>query len=184
MLHERAFVDTERIIDDLREKLGGELVVALAREADVPLDQAVSTYLFNGELCELDGGRLALVAPKEVERSAAARSFLDRLVAEPTPVDHVHFVDVNASMKNGGGPACLRLAVPLTAEERASVRARVFWDDALDRELVAWVERHYRDRLALDDLADPALHAEGLTALDELSGLLGLGSVYDFQQAG
>ncbi len=85
-------------------------------------------------------------------------------------------------MKNGGGPACLRLAVPLTLEERAAVRGRVFLDDGLDRELIAWVDKHYRDRLALDDLADPALYAECLTALDELTALLELGSVYDFQR--
>ncbi|MBK9000410.1 MAG: N-succinylarginine dihydrolase [Myxococcales bacterium] len=181
MLHERAFVNPEAVIDTLRERLGAELVVALAREADVPLADAVSTYLFNSELCALAGGRMALVAPKEAESSAPARRFLDRLVAEPTPVDRVVFVDVNASMKNGGGPACLRLAVPLTDEERGAIRARVFLDEALERELSAWVEKHYRDRLALEDLADPSLHAEGLTALDELTSLLGLGSVYDFQ---
>jgi succinylarginine dihydrolase len=64
------------------------------------------------------------------------------------------------------------------------VRGRVFLDDALERELGAWVEKHYRDRLSLDDLADPALHAEGLVALDELTALLKLGSVYDFQKSG
>lgn len=182
MLHERAFVDPEAVIDTLRERLGAELVVALARESDVPIADAVSTYLFNSELCALAGGRLALVAPKEAESSAPARRFLDRLVAEPTPVDRVVFVDVNASMKNGGGPACLRLGVPLTEEERGAIRPRVFLDEALERGLFEWVEKHYRDRLALSDLADPSLHAEGLTALDELTSLLGLGSVYEFQR--
>ena len=183
MLHERAFVEVEAVIDELRAKLGGELVVALAREADVPLSEAVSTYLFNSELCALDGGRLALVAPRQAERSESARRFLDRLVAEPTPVDRIVYADLSASMKNGGGPACLRLAIPLTDEEHAAVRGRVFVDDDLDRLLVAWVDKHYRDRLALDDLADPALYVECLTALDELTALLELGSVYDFQQA-
>lgn len=183
MLHEQAFVDVEGVIDTLRARLGGELVVALARERDVPLADAVASYLFNCELCELEGGRLALVAPREAEAMPSARQFLDRLVAEPTPVDQVHFTDVNASMKNGGGPACLRLGVPLGADERAAIRARVFVDDALDAALVAWVEKHYRDRLALEDLADPALYREGMTALDELTRLLGLGSVYEFQLA-
>jgi succinylarginine dihydrolase len=72
--------------------------------------------------------------------------------------------------------------VILTDEERRRVRARVFLDAALDADLVAWVERNYRDRLAPDDLADPALLNESRTALDELTALLGLGSVYDFQR--
>jgi succinylarginine dihydrolase len=53
---------------------------------------------------------------------------------------------------------------------------------ALDA-LEAWVERHHRDRLEPRDLADPALLDESRAALDELSGLLGLGSVYEFQGA-
>lgn len=42
--------------------------------------------------------------------------------------------------------------------------------------------RHYRDRLAADDLADPALLRETRTALDELTRLLALGPVYPFQR--
>jgi succinylarginine dihydrolase len=84
-------------------------------------------------------------------------------------------------MRNGGGPACLRLRITLTQAERAAIGARIWLDDALHAELTAWVERHYRDRLAPSDLADPALLDEGRTALDELSRMLRLGSVYPFQ---
>jgi succinylarginine dihydrolase len=49
---------------------------------------------------------------------------------------------------------------------------------------VKWVERHYRDHLHPDDLADPKLIDEGQNGLDELSRLLGLGSIYPFQRAG
>ena len=46
------------------------------------------------------------------------------------------------------------------------------------------MRRHYRDRLAPADLRDPALAREAMTALDELTRMLRLGSVYDFQRAG
>jgi len=85
-------------------------------------------------------------------------------------------------MRNGGGPACLRLRVPLCDDEERALGARVLLDDALDEALTAWVDRHYRDRLAPHDLADPALAREGMTALDELTLILRLGSVYDFQR--
>ncbi|MFO7180755.1 MAG: N-succinylarginine dihydrolase, partial [Pseudomonadota bacterium] len=49
--------------------------------------------------------------------------------------------------------------------------------------LVAWVERNYRDRVVLEDLADPLLLDESRRALDELTTLLELGSVYDFQRS-
>jgi succinylarginine dihydrolase len=84
-------------------------------------------------------------------------------------------------MKNGGGPACLRLRVVMSEAERAAVAANIWLDNALHAALTAWVERHYRDRLMPGDLADPALLDEGRRALDELSRLLRIGNVYPFQ---
>jgi succinylarginine dihydrolase len=84
-------------------------------------------------------------------------------------------------MRNGGGPACLRLRVPLTTFERAAIRANVFLDEPLARALEAWIVRHYRDRLAPEDLADPGLLDETRRALDELTQLLRLPAVYAFQ---
>ena len=50
-------------------------------------------------------------------------------------------------------------------------------------QLTAWTERHYRDRLAPNDLADPALLRESREALDALTGILGLGGgYYPFQR--
>ena len=55
-------------------------------------------------------------------------------------------------------------------------------DAALHERLEGWARRHYRDRLAPADLADPQLLNESRAALDELTGILGLGSIYDFQR--
>jgi succinylarginine dihydrolase len=85
-------------------------------------------------------------------------------------------------MKNGGGPACLRQRIWLTGEEVAAVRANVFFSPALHDALESWIRRHYRDRLVPGDLADPALARESMAALDELTRILQLGSVYDFQR--
>ena len=94
----------------------------------------------------------------------------------------VRYLDVRESMRNGGGPACLRLRVPMTDAEAAALGASVLFTEALDAALTKWVQAHYRDRLLPSDLADPALAREGLAALDELTRILGLGSVYDFQR--
>jgi succinylarginine dihydrolase len=172
--HERAFCDVDRVIDQLRERLGPELFIAVAREGELSLDDAVGSYVFNSELVTLPNGRMALIAPSEADSTPAARRFLDRVVAEPNPVEALHFVDVNASMKNGGGPACLRLAVPLEAEEERALSGRVLFDDELGDELEAWISRHYRDRLAAKDLTDPELAAESRRALVELDNILSL----------
>jgi succinylarginine dihydrolase len=182
MLHDHAFVDTPDLLTLLAERLGSAFSYCQATNAELPVADAVNSYPFNSQLVALPTGAMAIVAPTEAHENERARRFLERVVDEPNPVSELVTVDVNASMQNGGGPACLRLRVILTDEERRRVRARVFLDAALDADLVAWVERTYRDRLAPDDLADPALLNESRTALDELTALLGLGSVYDFQR--
>jgi succinylarginine dihydrolase len=182
VMHELAFADREGFLADLRRLLGDELRVVVAAEAELPVADAVAAYPFNSQLLELPGGELALLAPEESRENPRARAFLERVGAEADPPVRVHYRDVNESMNNGGGPACLRLRVPLTDEEVRAVRADVFFSPALHARLVDWVTRHYRDRLLPADLADPALAREGLAALDELTRILKLGSVYDFQR--
>jgi succinylarginine dihydrolase len=76
----------------------------------------------------------------------------------------------------------LRLRVPLADAEISAIGAHVVVDDALHELLCTWVDRHYRDRLAPADLVDPALARENMHALDELTALLRLGAVFDFQR--
>jgi succinylarginine dihydrolase len=183
MLHDRAFVEPDRLLATLRERLGPDFTFVRASERELPAADAVAAYPFNSQVLTLPSGRMAIVAPSEAREQPRARAFLERVVAAGGPVEAVHYRDVKSSMDNGGGPACLRLRVALTDEERAAAGARVFLDDALYADLRAWIERRYRDRLAFADLADPALLDEVRTALDELTALLRLGAVYDFQRA-
>jgi len=183
LLHERAFLDHEALVAELRLRLGGELEVMVATERELPIAEAVAAYPFNCELVTLPGGGMAIVAPRESEHSDAARQFLERVRDEPSPVKEVHYVDVNDSMHNGGGPACLRLRARLEPHEERALGGRVLWDGALHERLVACVSNRYRELVTLDDLADPEFVDECRTALDELTAILELGSVYDFQRA-
>lgn len=183
MLHEAAFVEHAELLGLLASRLGPDFSYCLAGATELPVADAVAAYPFNSQLVTLPSGGMAIIAPRESEQRATARGFLERVVAEENPVRAVHYIDVNESMNNGGGPACLRLRVPLTDAEQDALGARVLLDDALFSELTAWVKRHYRDRLVAADLADPALLREVHSALDELTRILRLGSVYDFQQS-
>jgi succinylarginine dihydrolase len=147
----------------------------------VPLEDAIASYLFNSQLVENQTGDIVLIAPIECSEIVSVRDYLRSAAAWPA-IKEVKFVDVRQSMRNGGGPACLRLRVVLTDDERAKVNANVFVDPPLLRRLEFWVIRHYREELAAKDLADPQLLVEGRMALDELTGILGIGSVYDFQR--
>jgi succinylarginine dihydrolase len=182
MLHEEAFVGVERLLATLSTRLGESFRWVMATHRELPLDEAVVGYPFNSQVLTKRDGTLCIVAPLESKQRPRPRAFLERVVAEDNPVNEVHYLDVRQSMNNGGGPACLRQRIRMTDEERAAVKARVFFDETLDAELTDWIRASYRDRLEPRDLADPALARESMTALDELTRILRLGSVYDFQQ--
>jgi succinylarginine dihydrolase len=154
------------------------------RDDELPLADAVGTYLFNSQLLPVEGGRFLLVAPAECRANPKTSQLLDRLVAGATPIADVLTFDLKQSMRNGGGPACLRLRVPMADADRRAVATNVFLDEALDAALEGWIRKHYRDRLAPADLRDPALLDESRRALDELTTLMALPSVYPFQRHG
>ena len=183
LYHEHAFADECAVEEIARqfEAVGGKLVRLKVSVAELSLEDAIKTYLFNSQLVTLPDGSMVLVAPSECANHPRAYAAIEELVLG-SRVRSVAYVNVRESMSNGGGPACLRLRVVLTERELAAVHPGVWFEDALYAALTGWVRRHYRDELAPDDLADPALLDESRKALDELTGLLGLGPIYSFQQ--
>lgn len=179
--HEQAFLEEERVLADIRERLTGtELEAVRVSSAEVPVQDAVASYLFNSQLLNTPDGML-LAVPGECREVASVSRYLDELVRSGGPITAVEVFDVKQSMRNGGGPACLRLRVVLNDDELDAINRGVILTDALYERLTLWVEAHYRDQLSQDDLGDPMLLEEVRKALDELTGILGLGSIYDFQ---
>lgn len=182
LYHEMAFRDEQATLEALRHKMSTPLIPVRVPLEAVSLEDAVASYLFNSQLLSNPDGSMTLVVPGECqEREAVWRCIQDHLLAGHNPISDVVVKDVQQSMRNGGGPACLRLRVALNDSERKALSGRVLLDDNLHGELTQWVKRHYRDRLATADLADPQLAVETLTALDELTRILAIGSVYPFQ---
>jgi succinylarginine dihydrolase len=183
--HQLAFVEQSAVYDELRAKLAVRhtpLDVIEVPDALVSVADAVTSYLFNSQLLMRADGRQILVVPQECRENERVARYLDDLVSVCGPIDEVQVFDLRESMKNGGGPACLRLRVVLTDAEREAVAPGVWIDEPLFGLLDAWIEKHYRDRLASADLADPRLLDESRTALDELTQILRVGSLYDFQR--
>jgi succinylarginine dihydrolase len=182
LVHELAFADEAAVLAELRERLGSAFLVERASQAELPVEAAVASYPFNSQLLTLPDGSMAIVAPIEAREEPRARQFLESVLEADNPVARIEWLDVRQSMKNGGGPACLRQRIPLRESDLSALGARVLFDEELDRELVGWVEKHYRDELRPADLADPALLRESYEALDELTGILRLEGVYGFQR--
>jgi len=180
--HEQAFADEAGTLDALRRALavaGTELHPVRVATSQVAVGDAVASYLFNSQLLSKADGRMALVVPHECRENAAVADYLAGLLAGRGAIDELIEFDLRQSMRNGGGPACLRLRVALTDAEAAAMHQGVIMTEALYAQLVAWVERHYRDRIETQDLMDPQLALECAAALEELTRILGLPGLYD-----
>lgn len=184
--HEYAFEDTQGTLEAIRKASEGlfEPQFVEVSNEDVPIKDAISAYLFNSMLVQLPGReRLSLIAPTETEDNPYTKAYCDKMISGNGPIGEVIYVDVRQSMRNGGGPACLRLRVVLTEAERMAANQKMLLSTENYERLCAWVKTHYREELAPDDLGDPALMRESFTALDALTHLLGLGDrFYPFQR--
>ncbi|MDO6621037.1 N-succinylarginine dihydrolase [Shewanella sp. 6_MG-2023] len=180
--HEQAFLNTDAKFEEIRHKMNTEVHFIKVATSQVSINDAVKSYLFNTQIITLPNGEMAIIAPTNCQENPAVHAYLNELVTLGTPIKHVKYFDVKQSMQNGGGPACLRLRVAMSELEISAVNQNTLMNDALFSRLNLWVDKHYRDSLVVADLADPQLIIESRTALDELTQILKLGSVYQFQK--
>ncbi|MDX2111896.1 MAG: N-succinylarginine dihydrolase [Verrucomicrobiota bacterium] len=185
-VHEQAYLAQASVLEELRtvfERVtGGQLHITEVPTARVSLLDAVSSYLFNSQLLDDGKGGVLLLAPEECRENERIHNYLEELLAsKECPITEVLYLNLRESMRNGGGPACLRLRVVLSEQERRAITANLFLNDSLYGSLTSWVERHYRESLHPSELHDPALWRETQSALDELTTLLHLPRLYEFQ---
>jgi len=181
--HEAAFIDTSAVIEEIQQKMGATPLIDIkVLTTEISVEEVVESYLFNSQLLTREAGNMTLVVPQECQNMAKVSQYLNHLLEADNPIDEVKVFDLHQSMANGGGPACLRLRVVLTDAEMRAMSGNVMMSDTLYPQLVRWVNDHYRDRLGYDDLVDIRLLQESQTALQELTDILQLGSLYEFQR--
>ena len=154
--HELAFADKQPLLDACSAGVPGFEHVEVAA-ADVPLEDAVRSYLFNGQLVTTPGGEMTLIVPSEARETPSVWRWIEAHVAGNGPIRRVEVVDVRQSMANGGGPACLRLRV---VTDLSTVDPRFLVDEhKLDR-IDAVVQQYWPEEIASDELQQPALIAD------------------------
>jgi succinylarginine dihydrolase len=168
--HEQAFADKAPLVAALERLVPGFDYVEVPA-AEVPLADAVKSYLFNAQLVTLPTGEMTLVVPTEARETPSVWSWLERHVAGNGPIRRIEVVDVRQSMANGGGPACLRLRVVADPD---TVDPRFMVDDARLDWVADVVRRHWPEEIHHDDLQKPALVAEIEGARAALFEALGL----------
>ena len=181
--HDQAFLNTQQVKQDILKSFGNnDFHFIEVPSEQVSVQDAVKSYLFNTQLINLPNGDMVIIAPSDCEENQAVNAYLNTLIQDNNPITNVHYFDVKQSMQNGGGPACLRLRVVLNEQQQHAVNKNTVMNNGLYSKLTAWVNKHYRDQLCAADLADPSFLLESRTALDELTQIMHLGSVYPFQR--
>jgi succinylarginine dihydrolase len=154
--HERAFADKDPLLAALEAKVPGFEYVEVPA-AEVPLADAIRSYLFNAQLVTPPDGQPTLILPSEARETSSVWSWIERHLAGNGPIRRVEVVDVRQSMANGGGPACLRLRV---VADPATVDPRFMVDEPkLDR-IADVVRRSWPEEIHRNDVQQPGLIAD------------------------
>ncbi len=152
--HEDAFVHTDRVVQELQKKamrlFGKKLRCMRISRKDLSLEDAVRSYFFNSQIVT-SHGKIIWIAPEECLHIPKAKKLVEKLEG----VDKVLYISLSESMKNGGGPACLRMRLMLTQRELQSIHQGVILNDALYTKLKRVIETYYPERFYLQDLLDP-----------------------------
>jgi len=171
--HELAFADKEPLIAALETRVPGFEFVEVAA-AEVPLADAVSSYLFNAQLVTPPDGEPTLVVPIEAQETPTVWRWIERHVAGNGPIRRVQVVNVRQSMANGGGPACLRLRVVADPE---TIDPRFLVDAAKLDKIGEVIGRHWPEQIHHSELQQPKLIAAIEAARSALLEVLGLGDL-------
>jgi succinylarginine dihydrolase len=171
--HEQAFADRAAVIAACERLVPGFELVEVA-EAEVPLADAISSYLFNAQLVTVPGGETVLIVPAEARSTPSVWAWIERHIAGNGPIRRAEVVDVRESMANGGGPACLRLRV---VADPATVDPRFLVDEARLDLIAGIVEQHWPAEIHSDELREPRLITSISQAREALLETLSLGEL-------
>jgi succinylarginine dihydrolase len=153
--HEQAFADKTGFYGQLARLLR-DLELVEVPDSEVPIADAIRSYLFNSQLVTPPDGTMTLVAPTECRDTPSVAAWIERHLASNGAIRRVEFVDVRQSMANGGGPACLRLRVACDPED---VDPRFLIDERKLDLLADVITRTWPKEIAADDLQSPSLIA-------------------------
>lgn len=154
--HEYSFVDQDIVIETLKRRVKTtqrfDLSVIEVKQSEVSLDDAVKSFLFNSQVINsvLYQGRV-LMYPKTCELFPSVMSVMTSWVDQGLFVRMIP-VDLKQSMRNGGGPACLRLRA--VCERSREFPSGFVMNESRYDELSTFVDKHYPEHLNAEMFED------------------------------
>lgn len=173
MLHEAAFVNWGTIEEALRHRIGADgIIVDIVSSEELTVEEAVDTYLFNSQIVTGTDGKMHIISTVEARDHQRARQTLERIVRKHPFIEKLHFVDVSESLRNGGGPACLRLRVELSADQWKDLPQEIKFSADKYAALYEIITRRYPEEITLEDFKDPDFVKKALETTDEIRSIL------------
>ncbi len=179
LCHERAFVNQTQVLNTLHNMMRHDaLQIIQIRDSDLTLEQAVSSYLFNGQIVTVRDAAGSeqhwLILPAESSENPRVQDVLQTITGPHSALHGCRFVDVRQSMRNGGGPACLRLRVLMNQAELRALNGCALLTPERYEQLKAHVSATYPDRLQLEDLQDWKLCEALRDSVQTIRNILGI----------
>ena len=174
--HELAYWKAGETLQQIEERYRELNDVELNRieipDEDLSIADAVSTYLFNSQIVSPpDSRRPVVLCPSDVREHDGAKKIV-RDLCQRGIFREACYVALNQSMSGGGGPACLRLRIPVTTRTLNSVPKLNQWTEEIDQQLRNAIERHYPTEITLEKLTDPSILSQAENAASAIQGIL------------
>ncbi len=180
--HEKSFQDQKKVLGEIaakyaalpQRKIPQPLSILEVTSKEVSLETAITTYLFNSQFLSIPDGGILLLAALECEKNEQTRKFLQALPKLKIGITEIAFIDLRQSMRNGGGPACLRLRTVLTPSEWKAIPSGIKFSLPIYSELKKFVNKNYRTKIIPKDLLDADFAKEALNITERIYQILEL----------
>ncbi len=149
----------------------------IIKDEDLTVEEGVHSYFFNSQIITKSSGKMTVIAPQELKTlyGGKAAKLMEKIRdSAKNSIDEITYLDLRQSMRNGGGPACLRLRVPVTATQLAAIKENtgVLVDEATLSKIENLIECYYPETLTPNGLRNPELYSNCKSFLAELSVLM------------
>lgn len=176
--HQHAFVDQPAVLEKIRHRhqqlTGQPLQLLQVDETQIPLDAAITSYLFNSQIVTTAEGKTAMLLPVEAEENPQVKNFVQDNVLGSGFVQQAHYINVRQSMRNGGGPACLRLRVLMNEEQRHALPEKILLTPKRIQKLRELVAQEYPEKMTLEQLHHSSTAEKSWRITEKIWHLCGL----------
>ena len=132
--HQDAFTDSTPLIQKC-EEIGVQYYIV--PRSKLSLEKSITSYFFNSNWYESHDGRHLILA-QEANQPDIVNILLE--LQKRAFIGEFTFLDLTQSMQNGGGPACLRLRLPMSKQIWNALHPAFKIDATKIKELQDWVE--------------------------------------------